>query len=184
MNRDDLYLRLVEELQRVVETPGDDFDLLQTSAHLRKLLLDEDPLAHQVNRERRLRLRFVASAEDAYTRLVLEDGPSFWAWMDGFSPRLAVRAKETETLTIDQLLAKRAALVAGHDVSVKDVILQVAHVSGGVHAGTPRTELEHRLAEASQALRVGGVSSISRTLRGIADVVVGGLEPLTDQVRR
>lgn len=185
MNRDRLFLRLVEELSRTANGDAqDDFELLQASAHLRKLLLDDDPLMHQVNRERRVKITFRAAKEDDYVALVLSDRPSFWAWMDGFSPRMALRPNASvETLKLDRLLAKRAAVIANHDVSVRDVILQIANVSGGVHFGVPRTDVQRRMAETSEFIQVGGVSSVARTLRGVADVVIDGLEPLTAKVR-
>lgn len=184
VNRDALYLRLIDELTKTAEQVEDDFSLLQASAHMRKLLLDEDPLMHQVNRERRIKVLFTVCAEDPYTAMVLEDGPVFWAWMDGFSPRWALGGKPTETLKLDGFMSKRAARVAGHDISVKELILQVANVEGGIHAGTPKTEVQQKLTEASAAFRVGGASSVARTLRGIADVLVEGLEPLSARVRQ
>jgi hypothetical protein len=116
--------------------------------------------------------------------MVLGYGPVFWSFMDGFSPRLAARAKKVEALNRAQLLSKRAARVSGQDVTTRDLILQVAHVSGGVHAGSPETDLQRLLAGVSESVRIGGVSAVSRTLRGISDVVVLGLEPLTAEVRR
>lgn len=184
MNREQLFLRLLQELAALADGISDDFQLLQASGHLRALLLDHDPLMHQMNRDRRLKISFEPSAEDAYTKVVLEDGPVFWAQMDGFSPRLAARPRQSEALKLDGLLAKRAAVVEGEDVSVKDLILQVANVEGGVHPGTPRTDLEQRLSQWSVALRIGGFAAVARTLRGIADVVVQGLEPLAAQVRQ
>lgn len=182
MDRDELFLRLHQELTSTADEIRDEYQLLQASAQLRALLLDNDPLMHQVNRDRRLKVTFEPSAEDAYTTVVLQDGPVFWAQLDGFSPRLAARPRPPEILNLDGLLAKRAAVVGGEDVTVKDLILQVANVEGGVHPGVPRTELERCLSEWSAAIRIGGAAAISRTLRGIADVVVQGLEPLAAQV--
>ncbi len=183
MNRDWLFLRLLEELAQIDGGIGDDFQLLRASATLRQLLVDDDPLMHQVNRERRLKVLFTACVEDAYVALLLEDQPTFWAWMDGFSPRYAPAGTRTESLSLKNLLAKRAALVAGENVSVKDLIAQIANVEGGVHAGTPRTDLQRRLSETNVSIRLEGSGAVARTLRGITDVVVQGLQPLADQIR-
>jgi hypothetical protein len=185
MTRDELYVRTLEDVTRIAERPRDEFDLLLASAHLRKLLVDEDPLVHQVNRERRLKLWFEPSAEDAYTVEVMKDDPIFYSPMDGFSPRLDVSPFPVtkETINLPRLLERRVAYVHGQDYSVRDLILQVANVEGGVHAGTPRSEVQKMLATAFPDMLVGGASWAVRCIRGIADVVVLGLEPLTARVR-
>lgn len=177
MDRLELFRRTVHELADIVADPQDEYRMLHSSALLRRLLIDEHPLLHQVNRERQLQIRFEVAAEDDYTRMVLEDGAAFWAPLDGFSPRLAGRPRQPELLKLPEFLARRVARIRGVDISVKAVILQAANVDGGVHAGTARSDLEQLIAEHADFF-VGNTPALVRSLRGIADVVVLALVDL------
>ncbi len=185
MTPDELYLYSIRDLARITVKVEDEYQLLEAAAVLRRLLLDGDPLLHQVNRLRRQRIRFEAGSESTpFVQLVLEDAPTFWSWEDALSPIIGVGLPIlVESLTMDQFLGKRAVIVQGHDVTVKDLIRQIANVGGGVHAGTPKSDLEKALQSASLAIRIGGVGAIERTMRGIAAVVVDALIPLADQIR-
>jgi hypothetical protein len=167
---DELFLHSVRDLARAAVRVEDEYQMLNVAGVLRKTLLDDHPLVHQVNRSPRRKILFEASSEDTpFVAMILEDGPVFWAWLDALSPVLCTGLKPvTERLTLEQLLKKRAAIVQGHSVSIRELILQIANVAGGVHAGTPKTELEKVLVDASAAIRFGGVSAVERTIRGIA----------------
>lgn len=183
MDRDALFLATVDDLSMRVDA-SDEYTLLMAAPLVRKLLADDHPLMHLVNREHRLSLRFEVTAEDDYTRLVLRDGPVFWAVMEGLSPRLGVRRRaNTEELTLDQFLGHRIMRVRGEDFSVLDVVQTVAYALGAVHAGSPKKEMHQRLAYQSSAIRVGGVRAATRALRGIAAVTVDALTPLAKAVR-
>ena len=62
MQADELFLRTLEDLDRRTTVP-DEYEALLAAGLLRKLLLDEAPLAHQVNRYRRERIRFRINGE-------------------------------------------------------------------------------------------------------------------------
>jgi hypothetical protein len=179
MDRQALFDRSVRKLRDISEQ-ADEFDMLEAAAAIRKLLLDESPLLHQVNRQRRRRVTFEVERPTALQRLILEDKPLVYFLMEGVSPRLTITASAgVDVLKLDQFLARAAAWIQGQEVSVKDLVLYLAHIAGGVHAGTPKTGLERLLHEADSSLMVGGMGSVSRTMRGIADVVVVALVPLT-----
>jgi hypothetical protein len=180
MDRNALFVETVKELSEIASNESaSEYQLVKSSALMRTLLMDKSPLLHQVNRQRRRRVTFSASAEDAFVELAMGHDPLIWFWLEAISPRLAFRANiRAEELTLDQWLAKRGGVVNKVDVTVKELILQVAHVEGGVHAGTPRTEIEHLMKEVSEGLLIGGFSSVTRTMRGIAEVVSHALVPL------
>jgi hypothetical protein len=182
---DDLFLHSFRDLVNAIVRVEDEYQMLKVSAVLRKMLLDEQPLLHQVNRTRKRKITFEASSESTpFVQMVLQDGPIFWAWLDALSPVLNTGLNVvTERLTLDQFLKKRAAIVQGHSVSVRELILQIAHVAGGVHVGQPKTELEKALADASAAIRIGGMSSVERTVRGVAAVVVDAVVPLAEEIK-
>ena len=179
MNRQDLFDQTVRKLERVADGEFDELAMLEAAAAVRKLLLDESPLLHQVNRQRRRRIVFEVAGPSALQAEILKDKPTVYFLMEGFSPRLRLTGGTgVEPLKLDPFLARPVGWVQGRAVTVKDIVLQLAHVEGGVHAGTPKTDLEARLHEANAALFIGGLGSVARTMRGIADVVVATLKPL------
>lgn len=183
MRRDELFRQTVAKLAEIRDGDVDELTLLETSGRLRKLLLDGDPLVHQVNRQRRKRIRYIATdPNDAWSKTILSigDGPMIWFMGAGISPRLASRPSARPiSLTHDQFLALRAARIQGTDIPVKAVILQLANIEGGVHAGTPKTDMERQLAAVNEAFTVGEIGAITATIYGITEVVVHALEPLT-----
>ena len=182
MDRRLLFLRTVQDLAGRVDA-GEEYGLLMASLPLRKLLTDDQPLVHQVNRAHRLKIRFAVTAEDRYTRVVMESKPVFYAVQDGLSPRLAVRPRANiEELTLDQFLARRIMMLRGRDVSVLETLNSVAYDLGGIHPGTPKDELAAELARTNQLIAIGGIPAVTRSLRGVAAVVVDSLGPLVDRV--
>jgi hypothetical protein len=183
VNDDVLFDHKLIEVARAATPRIDEYMMLTASAALRLILLDEQPLLHKVNRTRRMDIRFeVCSETTPVVKVVLEDRPEFWALLDWISP---VYAPGCITLSLDRerFLAKRAAIVQGHDVSVKDVILQIAHVAGGVHAGAARTDIEKALQEQSELMAIGGIPAVERMIKGIAAVVADALIPLGERIR-
>lgn len=185
MNRQALFDRHVRELAACVDNAWDEYQLLTAAGKVRTLLIDGgNSLIHEVNRQRRKRIVFEVRGETPHERAALELQPRFWSKMDGLSPRLAIIDGPIESLRLDAFLAHRVAVAQGHPVSVRDVVLQLANVEGGVHAGQPRTELESHLQESNARLFVGGdVGAVARIMLGIAEVVAHSLSPLVTPSR-
>ena len=76
MQADQLFLRTLEDLDRRT-TVADEYEALLAAGLLRKLLLDEAPLVHQVNRYRRERIRFRINGETPLERTDPGGQPSF-----------------------------------------------------------------------------------------------------------
>jgi hypothetical protein len=173
MNRDELFLRTLDDLEKRVEPGIDEYEVLMSAGLLRKLLLDDPPLADQVNRERKLRIlyRINASGPDP---AVLQDKPLYWSMQDGLDPEDAVWAVPKD-VGRDELLAAVIALIRGRDITVRDTILHTANVVGAVHPGEPkskRREVSELLAEMSSQLQIGGYSPDIRALQAVGRIVL------------
>lgn len=179
-----LFIRTVDDVRARLESL-DAYEVLGMSALLRKLLLDEHPLVDQVNRQYRLPLRFEISEVDTpYHRMVMESGPVFWSLQDGLDPNTSLVERARVNVTRDKLLATPVLMVKGVKYSVRDVILYEANVMGGVHAGSPTQVREHALAGVRNIYIGGDTRASLRQLKSIARVILKGIRPLHDAVKR
>jgi len=170
MHRDELFLHTLNDLRTRLETGRrDEYQAMGIAALLRKLLLDDQPLVDQVNRSRRLRVRFIVSLPASMHEDDLPLPPP---------PNAPPFVRGLKEVTKDGLLSRFAAWVAPHEYTVRDLILYVANVKGGVHAGHARNRSEETLVTAGEELRVAGFDPAVYSLFGIAEAVLAGLEPL------
>jgi len=71
---DRLFLETMNDLDRRLDAPVDEYDVLMIAPLLRKLLLDDSPLVHLVNRQRRVKFRF-RYATNGYREAAAALGP-------------------------------------------------------------------------------------------------------------
>jgi hypothetical protein len=178
-----LFLRTLDDLKHRSEAT-DEYEVLLAAALLRKLLMDSQPLVDQVNADHRLKLRFRINGPTAYEEMVLGDSPVYWSLEDGIDPFLdhPPGLMAPVDATRDQLLARRVMVVDGEEVTVRDLIDQLAHIEGAVHRSEPDERREVILKEAARQVFVGGLPAGIRQIRAIARVVLDGLEPLREAV--
>ena len=141
MQADQLFLRTLEDLDRRT-TVADEYEVLLAAGLLRKLLLDEVPLVHQVNRYRRERIRFRINGESPLERTMLEDEPVFWVIGDAIDPDAFPVPGMSASMDakLDQLLARTGCRV---------------HVAGARLLLTRRVDLRFEQAEQSPRRRYG-----------------------------
>lgn len=182
MNADQLFLATLDDVRARLASPSE-YGLLRMSALLRQLLLDAHPLVDAVNSERRLKITYEVMTADRYVDVIMEDRPIFWSTEDGLDPATAAFGQPV-TLRRDAFLARRVMFVDGHAVTVRDVIAQLAHVEGGVHAGSPESAKQEALQQAARVFGIGGLPAGWRLLAAIARVVLRSLEPLEAEVAK
>jgi hypothetical protein len=179
---DALFTATLDDLEQRVIPGRPEYDVLMAAALIRKLLLDEHPLAHVVNRppERRLKLRFRTNVAPAVWE-VLPDTPKpvFWSIQDGLDPETAVMRRHAPSdLSLDDFLRVRVMLIEGHEINVHELVDHAAHVSGAVHAGPPGSEKERALQDVTRQIQVGGYDPAVRSLLAIGRITLRALAPL------
>lgn len=139
MEPERLFCRTLDDLAGRADSQ-DEYDVLFSAALVRKLLMDDEPLMHQVNRTHRLPVRFAFNGPTQYEEVVLSDGPVFWSLEDALDPECDLPPGLVNRVDgkLDNFLARRVMRVQGHDVSVRDLVAQLAHIEGAVHAGVRR----------------------------------------------
>jgi hypothetical protein len=183
MDAEALFLRTLDDLEQRGEAT-DEYEVLLAAGLLRKLLMDSHPLVDQVNVSHHLKLRFQINGPTAYEEMVLTAGPIYWSLEDAIDPGIdhPLGLRAPQDVTRDQLLARRVMMVNGQEVSVRDLIDQLAHIEGAVHAAKPREPREAVLKEAARNLYIGGLPAGVRQIQAIVRVVLRGLAPLREAV--
>ena len=183
MDADELFVHTLRDLQDRSKAV-DEYEVLMCVPLLRKLLMDSTPLMDQVNTELRIRVRFPINGVSEFEELIMSYGLTFWSLEDGIDPEfdqgtgMAVPLEATR----DQLLARRVMVVNGKEITIRDLIDQLAHIEGGVHLTSPKEDKEKVLKEVAQRVYVGGLPAGVRQVRSIATVVLRGLQPLKDAI--
>lgn len=171
----DLFIGTLDDMEAKLRSPTV-YNRVRLSALLRQLLLDGEPLIDRVNRDFRLRIRFEVT--DPPPILRPDDRTVIWIEADGIAPHPDLPGFGRKSVKRDELLARHVAKVGPHYYSVHDLIDQVAHVAGGVHAGVPDSDVLSRLTTAGELVIVFGAPMAIGLLPPVARVVLDGLAPL------
>ena len=182
MDENRLFLATLRDLEERLTRP-DEYGMLRTAALLRQLLLDKNRLVDQVNRPLRLKFSFEIADNEAYQRVIFADRPSFYSVQDALDPTDPIFGR-TRILTRDQFTGTLVMVVDGNPITIKDLINHLANVEGGVHKGTPKTDVQRAIAVAIPFLTVGNIPGTHRLVSTIAKIVLAALEPLRSEVER
>ena len=181
MDREFLFVKTLEDIEEKL-SKRDTYNSLMLAALLRKLIIDgSKSLLHQVNQKYRMTIRFTAN-----DLLILSPVHeiTFLSLEDSTDPESCTHMplKRPVSLKIDKFLKHTVMICNGHMITVQKLIDNIAHVQGGVHAGNATSSIDCALEELSNSLFVGNLPAGMNTLRGVASIVLRGLDPLLQQV--
>jgi len=176
MNAASLFLARCKQIETAIVSPNE-IKLLDLSAHLRQLLIDGTSPLHKVNREQRLKLKFVVGEfrqrPDSHTLILSLE--------DGVDPEIRPPGSPQKEVSLDGFLGHTILYLQGQPRSVGDVIKFAANVAGGVHQATPR-DRQKLLHDYSSQVSIGGLPGAIRQLQAIARVALRGLRPLIEAI--
>lgn len=177
MHPDRLLLETLSDLRARARNQTNEYEALLIAGLLRKLLLDGHSLVDEVNRTRRLKIRYVIN--DCQP----PDLPGLVAWnaLDGLDVDGA-SDPHPKTVPLDGLLQQTIVISDGHRYTVKDLITHQANAAGAVHIGPPRTEKSAALRQNELSLESAEWPMQILNLPAIARVVLRGLEELRSVV--
>lgn len=172
MDREQLFIHTIQDIkERLAST--DSYEILMIAALLRKLLLDAFPLVDQVNKSRRIKIKFIIN-----NRPVPSDHHvDFWSIEDGLDPETS-RFQNPKEVNKDQLLGTAVLKIEEKTFTIKHVILHLAHIEGAVHAGKTKDEKDKILEKVVKEMNIGGLPASLRLLKAIARVILKGLQSL------
>ncbi|OGW33706.1 MAG: hypothetical protein A2X58_04160 [Nitrospirae bacterium GWC2_56_14] len=179
--QEQLYLKTINDLEKRI-ADQDPYEILGSSAIIRKLFLDDHPLVDQINRECKFKLQF-----NVCLPTPLPPGfpkPDIYSVQDGLDPATSRPGKQVSQLTRDQFFKVAVLAINGKEYTIRDVILFEANIMGGVHAGMPKSEAEIILKTLNDQMSIGGYASSLRQLKAIGRVVLKALDPLTQNIKQ
>jgi hypothetical protein len=168
----ELFVRTLNDLDSKTRS-NDPYDILMIAGLVRKLLLDDYPLADQVNRKTKHKIRFEVGSEPAFVKML-----STATYIHGDAIDGKTAPGPTELLSKKEFLRFTIVISDGVRYSVKDVIKFAAHVSGAIHKTSPSTDAERSLQTIDSHFRFGRHSPSALQLRAIGRTVLNGLAPL------
>ena len=103
--------------------------------------------------------------------------------MDGIDPeRDPAAQRPIEEATRDRFLSRRVMFVHGHDIAVRDLIDQLAHIERAVHSGRVRNVRHALVTRVNKEVYFGDLPMGVQQVKSIARVVVRALTPLREAV--
>jgi hypothetical protein len=167
------FLNTLDDLEEKLNR-GDAYSIIRASGLLRQLLIDNEPLVHQINRRYRLRIEFeVIGIFKLPIRPVI-----CWQNLD---PSNFPNARKTR-LRLDNFLSAECLVFRDYDFTVKDVITACAHMKGGIHSGKAENEKEEGILDFDEILKIGGLDATLAALRGIIKITQIALKPLVQAI--
>ena len=177
MDADRLFIGRCHQLAGLMKS-HDELRLLDLSALLRQLLVDDYPLIHKANFQRGLKLTFKVGefrlAPDQYTE--------FLSLEDGLDPDTRPRGSPSKEVDVAGLLRHEILFIRGKPHSVQDAIKYAANVAGGVHHTSNPKERQKLIAEYSSIFVIGGLPAGIRQLQAIARVFLKGASSLISAI--
>jgi len=179
---DELFLLTLLDLEERAHLGRGEYDALNMAWLLRKLLLDEFPLVHVVNRSRRIPLRFIVNDESPPPGII------GWGLTDAFYPDPAWENIPTVELTFDEFLRRTVLVESRQTISVRDLVRFLANNYGAVHTTPAHDPKSEALRDAAWGSRIstgrGNFSGPVYSLIAVARVVLSGLDDLRVEVDR
>lgn len=179
MDVEQLFIRILQDLETRLDS-RDWYEILHIPVLLRTLLMNQNPLLNQVNRERRKKVRFTVNDRPFPP---YKPTPDFFSLEDGFDPDTSVpHLSNPIEVSKDGLLSRPVIFYEGQVYTVKDVIQHAAYVGGILHPGQPKNHRQEVFQELRNTWNIGGLEAGLRLLQAIGRVVRKGLEPLRRQI--
>jgi len=175
-----IFIKTLEEIEKKLQA-NDPYELLGISALLRKLLFDRNCLYDLANQEHKIKLNFIVG-NYCYPNFKELTNNSFWSQQDSFDPNTA--PPHIIPIKISRRnFSRRVILITGKNKhTVIEIIKYVAHIAGGVHLDSPKSNKEIELKQLDELNKLGGHSLITRQLMSIARVVLDAMNPLKKKI--
>jgi hypothetical protein len=174
-----LFVRCYDEISDGLKA-RDDYERLKAAAALRRMLVDEAPLALQANREHKLKLRFTINRVGDISEAPLKPDLLFHA--HGLDPNRFKVRDGTVDVTLERFLRQPLIELPDATVTVSDLIKFAANKAGGIHFDKSRDTHESKIDAALSKLSATGLHPLAISLETIETIALTALKPLRDAI--
>jgi hypothetical protein len=166
------------DLDRLSREPTD-YAMLRAAALIRQMFLDGDKsLVVLANRKHKLKIRIPVFGRPAMERTLatVRNSP---AWqLHKPEPQ-----EPADCLERQSFFKLRIGVANSHTFTVGDLVLTLAHVMGGVHAGRPKTKSESEILALFES-EPGTEAVLPKYLVPIINVCLAAIRPLSRSITR
>ena len=166
MSAEELFVRRFDDLVLGLKA-RDDYEVVKVGAILRQLLLDDTPLIHTVNRQHRLKLRFIVN--DIWSK-ESPIQPDIHFVASGLDPSMLASTTGTKSISLGQFLGLEILNSKSNKFTVRELIKYAANKAGGVHHGDTLDSREAELLRTLEKVGALGVPAMTLALCGWLEI--------------
>ena len=172
ISHEQLFLGTVQDLRTKIRV-NTTYSLIRACGLCRHLLLDEQPLLHQVNKTHKLPIRF--HIKD-YTNAPMSHD------YKGSGGRTILPLGDSKLVKLEEFLKTKIHYVCKNEFTVKDILDAASHYYGGIHSGKPDLKQQY-LAKLNRFYNKE--TNISFWHMGtICKVILKAIKPLENHVKK
>lgn len=158
-----MFVSKFDEIERCHNNLSN-FSLINVTPALRFMLFDSQPLLDILNREKHLPINFCVNNAMDFDETEITTSMMLWREVS-FNP-----LDEYKGLKKAAFLKWPCVYYIGQSITVLDVIKFYAYVRGGIHLDKGEVEYQP-LREAFEMIKIGQLSMLDHTMRGILQVI-------------
>lgn len=175
---EDLFARRHNELIQFKDS-NDFYNVINTAANLRQLLIDSTPLIHLVNRDLKCKIVFKVDDTLQYKLTANSSITHISTELGDMTLKYSARLKE---LSLKDFLNLKILQIENEEFTVLEIIKYASNKQGGVHFEDIKTSDKNRLKKALDPLEELKTPALSRAINTITAVTIIALRPLKDKL--
>ena len=172
ISHEQLFLGTAQDLRTKIRT-NTTYSLIRACGLCRHLLLDDQPLLHQVNKTHKLHIRF--HIKD-YTNTPLSHD------YKGSGGRTILPLGDSKLVKLEEFLKTKVHYYSRNEFTVKDILNAACHYYGGIHSGIPDLKQQY-LARLNRFYKKETNISFWH-MAAICRVILKAIKPLEKHVKK
>ncbi len=178
-----IFLHSINDLEEISQI-ANTYKILKSSGIIRQLLLDNNSLLDQVNREYKERILFkVRKKPDFFNERIDKTERPLNKWFDITFIFPSKESKDVEFLKKDDFLKYNVLTFGEHEFTVLEVIKICANKYGGVHFDDTKDEREQLLDRLNSSFSLQNFDCVVYSMHGIMKVCNDALYPLANRIK-
>lgn len=178
-----IFLHIINDIEEISES-ANTYKILKASGLIRQLLIDNNCLVDQINREHKEKILFrVQQKPELLNDTANDDGTVRKSWFGITLIFPGIDSRNTELLNKDNFFKYKLLNFGEHEFSVLEVIKICANKYGGVHSEDIKDEREKLLDNLNSSFTLLNFDCVIYAMHGIMMVCYNALLPLANKIK-